>query len=973
MMIYSKMLAKLILSALTLSLLAACGGGGDSDSSTPSDNNNDDETVIMELSGSVGDGPITGATVTFEGANGNNEDPATSDGNATYQTSLTLSESQFPLIIKATGGLDLVTQGAPDFTLYSVVVDSSQQRISNINPHSTLITRTAQNLAGGINSENLASAQETVLRLFAFGLDPRIVVDPIESQITAANAANISKSSEILGEMIRRTRDTLIATGMSVTGDDVVDAIAADLVDGQLDGLGAAQADKRIAAMVSFTSGQVLLEAAANRLMVNNAVATSAMDQAITATRPSATILTGDVVITAAMLEQIKALANSAASISPLPALSNIINQLASLSGDQQPSEFTRLFPLEVSGAFANIVQQAAQASEADLDEMNRAVNLQTRPDEPGRFEFGAASYSVSESGGVVEITINRVGGNDGVATVEWRTEGRSAVYAEDYNGFQWTTLTFNNGETSKTEAISIVNDDVVESDEAFDVLLGNPTGGASMGTIATTTVTITNDDSDSTPQPGRFEFGAASYSVNENGGSVEITINRLNGSDGAVTIDWQTQDATATSSQDFGGIAQTPLTFADGETSRTETITIINDDVVESNETFNVRLSNPTGGASIGALTTTAVTITNDDSTPVLQPGQFEFSATSYSVIENRGMIEITINRVGGSDGTVSVDWRTQAATATAIQDYGDTGWTTLIFADGETSKTRSISIVDDSQVESDEVFNLMLGNPTGGATFATTTNAAVVIVNDDSNTPVTASQVTVNLSWDNGVYDDNTTMPSGYYIHFGRESGNLAGRIDVGMSTAVALNGTEFNFTGVGVYRFQIVAYNADKSLFSAPSAEVVIDIRQTGAAPEQPAPEQPAPEQPAPEQPAPEQPAPEQPAPEQPAPEQPAPEQPAPEPVTASQVTVNLSWNIGDNTNTTTPPSGYYVYYGKQSGQLSSHIDVGMTTSVAISGTDFNFTEIGEYHFQVVAYNVDKSLFSAPSAEQVIDIRP
>lgn len=92
----------------------------------------------------------------------------------------------------------------------------------------------------------------------------------------------------------------------------------------------------------------------------------------------------------------------------------------------------------------------------------------------------------------------------------------------------------------------------------------------------------------------------------------------------------------------------------------------------------------------------------------------------------------------------------------------------------------------------------------------------------------------------------------------------------------------------------------------------------------------------------------------------------------PVNASQVTVNLTWNIGDYTNNTTPPTGYYVYYGKQSSSLTDRIDVGMTTSRALNGTEFNFTEVGEYHFQVVAYNVDKSLFSAPSAEQVVDIR-
>ena len=121
-------------------------------------------------------------------------------------------------------------------------------------------------------------------------------------------------------------------------------------------------------------------------------------------------------------------------------------------------------------------------------------------------------------------------------------------------------------------------------------------------------------------PQPGSFGFSAASYSVGENGGVVEITINRLNGSDGAVTIDWMTAGVTATFAQDYGNFNWTTLSFADGETSKTETISIVNDSLVEEDEVFNVLLGNPTGGASIGAVATTAVTIVNDDSsTPVV------------------------------------------------------------------------------------------------------------------------------------------------------------------------------------------------------------------------------------------------------------------------------------------------------------------------------------------------------------------
>jgi len=364
------------------------------------------------------------------------------------------------------------------------------------------------------------------------------------------------------------------------------------------------------------------------------------------------------------------------------------------------------------------------------------ACGNESEEDEAGRFEFAAASYSVNESGGVVEITINRLDGSNGAVTIDWQTQDDTATSTQDFGSVTQTSLTFADGETSRTETITIANDDMVENDETFNVLLSHPTGGASLGTVASTAVTIINDDSDSIPEPGRFEFGAANYSVSEGGGVVEITINRVDGSDGTATVDWRTVSITATpGGDDYESFGWTMLSFADGETSRTEPITIINDEVVESDETFDVRLSNPTGGASMGTLTTTVVTITNDDNVPALQPGRFEFGAANYSVSESGGVVEITINRVGGSDGAVTIDWQTQDGTATSTQDFGSVIPTSLSFANGETSRTETITIVNDDVVENDETFNVLLSNPTGGASMGTVNTVTVTITNDDSD----------------------------------------------------------------------------------------------------------------------------------------------------------------------------------------------------------------------------------------------
>jgi hypothetical protein len=236
---------------------------------------------------------------------------------------------------------------------------------------------------------------------------------------------------------------------------------------------------------------------------------------------------------------------------------------------------------------------------------------------------------------------------------------------------------------------------------------------------------------------PGSFEFSVSAYEVSEDAGQVEITINRFGGSDGTVSVDWRTLGVSATFAEDYGSFDWTTIVFADGETTRTEVVTIVDDSIDENDETFKVLLNNPTGGATIGSLSESLVTIIDDDITiPV--PGAFEFSVTSTSVDEGAGVVTIAIERVGGSDGTVTVDWRTLGDTATFEQDYGNFDWITLTFVDGESVKNKSITIVDDSIYEGNEVFDVLLGNPTGGASLASKITTSVTIIDNDESVVV-------------------------------------------------------------------------------------------------------------------------------------------------------------------------------------------------------------------------------------------
>ena len=113
-------------------------------------------------------------------------------------------------------------------------------------------------------------------------------------------------------------------------------------------------------------------------------------------------------------------------------------------------------------------------------------------------------------------------------------------------------------------------------------------------------------------------------------------------------------------------------------------------------------------------------------------EPGVIGLETNLYQVDETEGTVEVTILRTQGSDGVVTVDFQTVDAAATSGSDYTAVNGTAT-FADGETSKTISVPITDDAEVEGIEDFSFTIDNVTGGATLLAPRTARVEINSED------------------------------------------------------------------------------------------------------------------------------------------------------------------------------------------------------------------------------------------------
>jgi RHS repeat-associated protein/uncharacterized repeat protein (TIGR01451 family) len=118
----------------------------------------------------------------------------------------------------------------------------------------------------------------------------------------------------------------------------------------------------------------------------------------------------------------------------------------------------------------------------------------------------------------------------------------------------------------------------------------------------------------ESCPSAGVLQFGSPAFSVSEGAGAATLSVVRMAGARGIASVTCSTSDGIATAGADYTATTNT-LTWANNDSgTKTFTIPLIDDSLIEGDETVLLALRNPAGGAVLGARSNAVLTLQDND-----------------------------------------------------------------------------------------------------------------------------------------------------------------------------------------------------------------------------------------------------------------------------------------------------------------------------------------------------------------------
>lgn len=311
--------------------------------------------------------------------------------------------------------------------------------------------------------------------------------------------------------------------------------------------------------------------------------------------------------------------------------------------------------------------------------------------DIPGGVKFSMNSISVNENENSVPVNIIHYGNGITPHTIKIKAISDTAIAGLDFEEFD-IEYTLAGDEYAKSFELKIINNENVNLERTLKLVIESDYKATDYQDID---IKIIDDE-----VRGKVEFTQYSAEYEEDAGMVNIQIQRIDGSDGELAFTLKTLDETALSGTDFVKI-DNEFKFSAGETTKTISLEIIDNQIIDGSKQFKLVLESEFLQSPEQQM---AISINDNDLI-----GQIQFKTSSISIVENSGSFEIEVQRVEGDISEIPFTIRSVDNTAKSGVDF--TGFNeTHTFTSGQISKIISVNIIDNTSVENDKQFTVVL-----------------------------------------------------------------------------------------------------------------------------------------------------------------------------------------------------------------------------------------------------------------------
>ncbi|MEM6713865.1 MAG: Ig-like domain-containing protein [Cyanobacteria bacterium P01_C01_bin.147] len=462
------------------------------------------------------------------------------------------------------------------------------------------------------------------------------------------------------------------------------------------------------------------------------------------------------------------------------------INDFATIPDGQvtfAPNETVKTITLNIAG------DQEAEADEAFqvvlTNASNAVIDVNTAPgtirnDDPATIIRIVVDNGIFAEGLGPLYFITREGDLSQESTVDYtvRGSGDNPASAADFSDgeFPRGQITFAPGQDSVPLQFKTADDEEIEFDETYEILLSNASNGVIRDGVSGGL--ILDDDA---PPPVGYRINGSFTLTDFEGDRFSVEVERVGDASNAseVTLEIVGTGQNPTNSSDFGFPKNTFVVQLDpNESSKVVEIPVIRDTIVEADETFDINIVSVSDGLPILEPTASG-TILNDDqdlnlTNPNLDLAEGNSGTTPFTFL---------VFRSGFLGGETTVDYTVSGAgvTQASAEDFGGSFPSgTLTFGEDEIVKTVTLDVVADTVLEGDETFAVTLSNAGENTNIVSGTLPGIIRNDDVGGSTIAVTEAT----------DDGTGQTVGTLSWAIQEANERPGIDTIELQTDVRLN---------------------------------------------------------------------------------------------------------------------------------------------------------------------------------------